>query len=145
MGIQEFIDETLCEITDSFTAEECSRLKLQAILCKYPNTTPHETWIALPMLFWRRILNSGELRSMPYLEFLSTPYWLAVSEYVKSLRPWCALCVDPLSGPLEVHHRTYAHRGGEWQYLDDLTVLCHECHDWISKKPSRWKFIQGRG
>ena len=34
----------------------------------------------------------------------------------------------PLSSPLAVHHRTYAHRGEEWRYLDDLTVLCEGCH-----------------
>jgi 5-methylcytosine-specific restriction endonuclease McrA len=31
---------------------------------------------------------------------------------------------------LEVHHRTYAHFGSERP--EDLTVLCHECHDAIT-------------
>jgi hypothetical protein len=141
MDMQERIDSALREIGTSFEAEREERTRLQSILEKFPNVTPQEVWSALPILFWRGTLDPDELRSMPYQEFLQSTYWLAVSEHVKSKHPWCALCTDPLSGPLEVHHRTYIHRGYEWQHLNDLAVLCHECHDWISKKPARWKAV----
>ena len=104
---------------------------------KYPKTTPQETWIILPILFVRGIMDSAKLRTMDYLKFLKTGYWLAVSTYVKERRPWCALCCEPTAGPLEVHHRTYEHRGSEWQHLDDLTVLCHDCHEWTGLKGGR--------
>jgi hypothetical protein len=141
MQAQESTIQFLREIGNSFELEKQACLRLQFILDRLPNTTPEETWTALPMLFLRGTLNPEELQSMPYLEFLQTPYWTAVSEHVKSKHPWCALCTDPLSGPLEVHHRTYVHRGYEWRHLNDLAVLCHECHDWISKKPARWKAV----
>lgn len=142
MDTQGFIDAALCEIGDSFAAEDRSQNSLRIVLCQYPNVPPEDIWTALPMLFWLGILNSEKLRSLPYQEFLLTPYWLAVSTHVKDNHPWCVLCTEPLSGPLEVHHRTYLHRGSEWEHLEDLTVLCHECHDWISKKPSRWKMLK---
>lgn len=110
MGIQGRIDSVLREIGKSFDADALERNLLQSVLYRFPNVTPEETWDALPVLFIRGTLDAKELRSMQYFEFLATPYWLAVSEHVKSKHPWCALCTDPLSGPLEVHHRTYIHR-----------------------------------
>ena len=141
MQTQEYIDQVLRDIGNSFDEEESRRNRLHSILWRFPNVTPSETWIALPMLFWQGKLDAKILRSMSYEQFLKTPYWLAVSEYVKKHHPWCALCAEPFAEPLEVHHRTYIHRGFEWQHLGDLAVLCHDCHDWISKKPSRQKFL----
>ena len=141
MTTEELVDDALREITCSFAADAASHHHIQRILDQFPNITPHEVWDALPMLFWRGVLNSAELRSIPYVDFLQTQYWRAVSEHLKTEYPWCALCTEPLAGPLEVHHRTYKHRGSEWEHLEDLAVLCHECHDWISKKPSRWKSL----
>jgi hypothetical protein len=40
----------------------------------------------------------------------------------------CRVCSD--TEGLEVHHRTYERFGRE--ALADLTVLCHDCHDFIS-------------
>ena len=144
MELQKYIDETLIEIGASFDKEKEARLRLQRVLDKYPDTTTAETWLALPMLFWWGILDSKILRSMPYDEFLKTPYWLAVSACVKAHNPWCALCTEPFAEPLEVHHRTYVHRGSEWKHLDDLTVLCRDCHEWVSQKPSNWKVVRKR-
>jgi 5-methylcytosine-specific restriction endonuclease McrA len=66
-----------------------------------------------------------QLATMPYHAFLHTPY--------------CQLC--PATTALQVHHRTYAHRGQEYQYLEDLVVLCETCHAThhhiLSPPPSR--------
>ena len=126
----DLIDKALEEISLSFRVDEVARAKLRRILDTYPDTTPAETWIALPLLFWQGTLDTQVLRKMPYDEFLKTPYWAAVSEHVKSLRPWCVLCTEPLAGPLRVHHRTYVHRGDEWRHLEDLSVICDPCHSW---------------
>ena len=81
---------------------------------------------------YRRIMESHP-SELAYDEFLDSPYWLALAEEVKRLvdyvcqrcrrRPW------PVSKGLEVHHKTYAHRGFEVEgYFGDLEVLCRACH-----------------
>jgi hypothetical protein len=145
MDIQDRIDAVIRQVGESFASERAAYNRLNRILAKFPDTTLQETWDALPMLFFRGIFNESVLRVLPYDEFLQTSYWLAVSNHVREKYPWCVLCVEPLTRPLEVHHRTYAHKGSEWLHLDDLSVLCHECHDWISKKPSRWKLLLRKG
>jgi hypothetical protein len=134
MTTQERIDEAMRAVGKSFEDDEAALNRLRNTITKYPKVTLQDAWDALPMLFWLGILDADQLSSMPYSEFLQTPYWIAVSDHVKTRRPWCALCCEPFAGPLEVHHRTYKHRGDEWRHLDDLTVLCRECHEWISQK-----------
>jgi 5-methylcytosine-specific restriction endonuclease McrA len=65
--------------------------------------------------------------TMKYEEFLQTPYWVVIREYV--LFKWnnkCAFCGS--SENLNVHHRTYEHRGREHTHISDLVVLCNSCH-----------------
>lgn len=68
-------------------------------------------------------------RSLPYSEFLKSVYW----QYVRSLvfRQWgkrgCAHC-KATRLRLDVHHKTYEHQGDELNHLQDLIVLCHDCH-----------------
>jgi len=38
----------------------------------------------------------------------------------------CSLCANKHS--LNVHHRTYEHKGEEYKNLEDLVVLCKICH-----------------
>ena len=134
MTAKERVEKAIEEVSRSFEADETARSQLRRILESYPRTTPAETWIALPLLFWQGTLDAQVLRSMPYDDFLQTPYWLAVSDHVKSLHPWCVLCTEPLAEPLRVHHRTYEHRGDEWRHLDDLSVICDPCHSWHHRR-----------
>jgi hypothetical protein len=135
MTTEELVDDAIRQVAKLFSTDAAVYRKLKRVLSKFPNCTPQEIWNAMPILFWQGKLDAAALRSMPYANFLKTPYWLAVSHHVKTERPWCSLCTEPMAGPLEVHHRTYEHRGSEWIHLEDLTVLCRECHQWISKKP----------
>jgi len=67
------------------------------------------------------------LREMPYQEFLGTIYWDIVRRYVLWKRKFiCELCKS--NGELNVHHKTYDHRGEEYLFLEDLIVLCQPCH-----------------
>jgi len=67
------------------------------------------------------------LREMPYKEFLGTIYWDIVRRYVLWKRKFvCELCNS--NGELNVHHKTYDHRGEEYLFLEDLIVLCQPCH-----------------
>jgi 5-methylcytosine-specific restriction endonuclease McrA len=68
-----------------------------------------------------------QLATMPYQAFLRTRYWRTVRRYVVyQAGGCCQLC--PATTGLQVHHRTYAHRGQEYDYLEDLVVLCATCH-----------------
>jgi len=68
------------------------------------------------------------LQQMPYHDFLRTLYWNTVRRYVLLLHDFeCVLCSS--TECLNVHHKTYEHRGREFQFLDDLTVLCRLCHE----------------
>lgn len=67
------------------------------------------------------------VNKMNYKDFLQTPYWKAVSEKkVRKAQYRCELCNS--QGVLNVHHRTYSHKGFEALHLEDLIVLCQNCH-----------------
>jgi hypothetical protein len=134
MSESDLIQEAIRFVSESFAADEAYRRRIARMISKYPDTSPKETWDITPILFVTGVLEVPVLRAMPYEEFLQTPYWKGVSWHAKAMMPWCALCCEAITGPLEVHHRTYAHRGAEWQHLEDLTVLCPNCHEWTTKK-----------
>lgn len=70
-----------------------------------------------------------QLQLMPYKEYLETPEWKQRRLLkVKSAGYRCQVCNS--DGSLEVHHRTYERRGAE--RMEDLTVLCHPCHELFS-------------
>lgn len=126
---EEIIEDGLREVSESFIRDASKFYRLQENIYKYPNIPSQEVWKILPVLFIQGVLDASELRSMDYSQFLQTPYWRAVSWYVKENYPKCEICITSSVGPLEVHHRTYAHRGDEWRHLDDLMVLCRTCHE----------------
>ena len=67
-----------------------------------------------------------ELGLMPYDEYLQTPEWQEKrAEAHARADGRCQVCNS--LGPLDVHHRTYEHRGSERE--DDLIVLCRDCHE----------------
>lgn len=69
----------------------------------------------------------AELRRMPYPDFLKTNYWDAVRAYkLYKAHYRCSFC--NAQATLNVHHKTYEHHGLEHEYLDDLTVICKNCH-----------------
>lgn len=72
-------------------------------------------------------LISNHIKAMDYSEFLKTPYWKAIAEYKRNRADMrCELCNSV--GLLNVHHRTYVIHGNELYNMDDLIVLCQDCH-----------------
>jgi replicative DNA helicase len=66
-----------------------------------------------------------ELKTMPYEEYLKTPEWAEKrANALQRADHRCQICNSPHS--LHVHHRTYENRGDE--QLENLTVLCDDCH-----------------
>lgn len=70
---------------------------------------------------------AAKRRKMAYPKFLLTPYWHDVrTRIVERECGCCKLCKR--SGPLDVHHIVYTHRGDELNHLHELVALCRECH-----------------
>ena len=68
------------------------------------------------------------IKGMDYDNFLMTPFWRAISLYVKRRdNRTCCKC-GVTSGRMEAHHTTYANHGYELQHLDDLVCMCRKCH-----------------
>lgn len=69
-----------------------------------------------------------KLRSLPYSDFLQTPYWHTIRSFmIEDSRGCCGLCAAQ-NVQFEVHHKTYEHHGWEHLYSQDLIVLCANCH-----------------
>lgn len=72
-------------------------------------------------------IDPGVLQAMPYDEFLQTIYWDIIRGYkLYKAHYKCELCNQ--NGQLHVHHKTYENHGNEHEHLDDLIVLCRDCH-----------------
>lgn len=64
---------------------------------------------------------------MPYKDFLDTLYWDLVRTLKKEQANYkCELCNG--STKLNVHHKSYDNHGDEYHHLEDLIVLCSDCH-----------------
>lgn len=65
--------------------------------------------------------------TIPYSEFLNTPYWKAISNHKKNLAGHkCEKCGSDKY--LQCHHVHYILRGVEHKDLSCLMVLCGACH-----------------
>lgn len=68
------------------------------------------------------------IKKLDYYDFLKTPYWKAISIIkFKESNFKCQLCNGNLN--LATHHKTYEHHGYEHLYIEDLIVLCKNCHE----------------
>lgn len=67
------------------------------------------------------------IRKMPYQEFLKTPYWKAISAFVKNSNG-CKCVICGKESRLDVHHTNYKNHGNEINNIEDLIPLCRECH-----------------
>ena len=84
-----------------------------------------------------------ELKRMPYSQFLKTAFWAAVKQRIHERdQKMCQMCGDERRTRLEVHHRRYEHHGHEDLHLEDLILLCDECHEDVTRKPGlrAWPF-----
>lgn len=75
----------------------------------------------------------ADTRTMPYADYLQSPEWKAIrAQAIEAAGGRCQVCNS--SSHLNVHHRTYERRGAEG--LQDLTVLCSECHSLFHQNSS---------
>lgn len=64
---------------------------------------------------------------MNYDQYLKTPLWRIISNKVKYNAHFkCERCGSPNN--LETHHNSYEFKGVEFLKFEDLSCLCHSCH-----------------
>jgi hypothetical protein len=82
-------------------------------------------------LNWDKIANV--IKQLSYEKFLLTYYWDIIKQYLRQeAKGRCRICNS--GGMLHVHHRNYDIRGYEAQNLNELIVLCEDCHKIFHKK-----------
>ena len=75
---------------------------------------------------------------IPYSEFLNSAYWRSIAGWLKEETGKCELC--GMTAGLVVHHKTYLNHGDEINHLNDLVVLCKDCHKKEHKKHPELSF-----
>ena len=88
-------------------------------------------------------------RGMDYhKEFLQSRYWTIISEYLRldqrDYRDQCPVCDEPYPKHTEVHHKAYGNHGREHEHLEDLVVICNQCHSDISWNDRQQKLLDSR-
>lgn len=72
----------------------------------------------------------ARLKTIPYVEYLESIHWQLIrKEALRRAGYRCQVCNG--GSKLNVHHRTYAHRGEERE--GDVIVLCESCHSIFHK------------
>lgn len=71
--------------------------------------------------------NINKLRKLPYNEYLKSDHWQQIKKEIKKVFKTCVICNSKTN--LQVHHRSYKHRGNSNKEIRDLILLCSECHE----------------
>lgn len=76
-----------------------------------------------------------KLKTIPYQEYLETDHWKYIRKLaLRRAQYKCSLCgKDKIQ--LHVHHNSYEHRGEEQNHLENIIVICSECHAKFHDKP----------
>lgn len=115
--------------------EEAKTLFFINMLCN-PNMSwekdkikPSETYNQLWSYYFgaNKFKIANYLQKLPYKQFLSTPYWTAIAAKKKIKAHYCCKVCNSQK-LLNVHHKTYEHHGCELDNMNDLIVLCSDCH-----------------
>lgn len=77
------------------------------------------------------------MNKQQYIRYLKSVHWIKTRWFVlKYVRSLCERCGGIYK--LNVHHKTYEHLGHE--KLEDLEVLCRECHARQHERPP-WEIV----
>lgn len=87
----------------------------------------HADWNVLVNNVFDVELVAKKILALEYSDFLKTVYWRCISNYLRrEAGKKCVKCGSNKN--LCVHHKTYVHHGKEHLFLEDLEVLCGDCH-----------------
>jgi len=86
------------------------------------------------------ICNYGEdafaekAKCLTYKSFLKTAYWRIIVNFIhKKHNNTCQIC-KAKGKPMAVHHKKYDNHGYEHLHVEDLTLLCKDCHRVVHEK-----------
>lgn len=70
---------------------------------------------------------ANRLNTLSYDDYLNTFYWHVIRVRANQFDKYiCTVCGN--QGSYNVHHKTYEHKGREYDYMQDLTLVCVKCH-----------------
>lgn len=85
---------------------------------------------------WRAVFY--HIKDMDYQDFLKTPYWKAIAAHTKYKAGYrCQLCNSAYD--LVTHHRSYDIHGREHAHMQELIVICDNCHNRFHDKIPEYK------
>ncbi len=108
--------DSLCTAGGKYLAEEAAELRHQTVLRRR---------LALKE---DPLSPAPSLQTMDYRSFLETEYWQTLRTLILSRRGRICERCGSHNGPIDLHHKTYEHRGLEIYYQNDIEVLCRDCH-----------------
>lgn len=130
---KQLLNAELAELQQELTKQRQAQRKADltddlAIINGKKKTTPSRRFNIVRTYLSRDSNEIERLKQLPYHDFLQSYYWDTIRRYKMYRAGYkCELC--HAGGTLAVHHKTYEHRGQEFLYLDDLIVLCKNCHE----------------
>lgn len=127
-------------LKEGFTLEDCQKV-INIKYNEWKNDSLMNKYIRIETLFNRKNfekylnqeyrkddLSIYQLKNMPYREYLQTNHWDKVKKVVRErAKNKCQLC-GTTKGQMNVHHNNYEHRGEELDHLEDVILLCRDCH-----------------
>jgi HNH endonuclease len=130
LKIEDFrLTPELLERINPVKSEERERLRERHVIPRFEALV---AWMKAGVGPWPGFQTEEELQELPYRYFLDTYYWRVLRDYVILMAGRrCQRCGRQHSAyhRLEVHHNNYFHRGSEWRHMEDLEVLCRDCHE----------------
>lgn len=71
------------------------------------------------------------LKSLSYKDYLNTNHWKILRNKVLIRDQRCKICNS--MEKLNAHHRSYLNKGNPSKELDDIVLLCKDCHELFHK------------
>jgi 5-methylcytosine-specific restriction endonuclease McrA len=125
MGIHSILShliESLCELDFTLSSTSCGLAVLY-----HDGDKPAQIQDVIDTLvnIKKTIERLHYLRNCDYQEYLNTPEWQAMREFINDrYNKRCALCGS--KSDLMVHHKSYERKG--YEDPDDLILICGDCH-----------------
>ena len=80
---------------------------------------------------------------MEFKDQYKHPLWQKKRLEALEFADYCCECCQSMDSQLHVHHKRYIKGRLIWEYaLDELDVLCHECHEEAHRAIEQLRFVQ---
>lgn len=85
---------------------------------------------ARKIIIFHKLQGNDKFDNISYKDYTNSPLWKYMSSVFKMMHGYCCARCNKRAYPahLVVHHLSYDHVGSEFEHLDEIQVLCKECH-----------------